>query len=70
MAEAMRFVLSVFFKQGLWIFGLAWLLSAGGWVMFARRDSSSKSRAAELAAMKRKAAVGGLVLVLGILMAL
>jgi hypothetical protein len=69
-SETISFILKIILKQGIWIFGFAWLLAVGGWALFDHQHGSVNSNAEGLALMKRKAWLGVIILVLGILIAL
>ena len=69
MREALDYFMRVFFKQGIWIVGAAWLFSVGCRVIFARSDDAEKSRDDAPEAVKQKIIMGVIVLITGIVIA-
>ncbi len=71
MKETIVFLLKIFAKYGIWIFGLSWLLAIGSQINFFRTDNVlSKTKESILAHYKNRINVGVVILLVGIIIAL
>ncbi len=62
MREAIVFLLKILIKNGIWIFGAAWLLAVGSQFIFAKGDKTNN--------LKRRIYIGITILIVGTIVAL
>lgn len=71
MRETIVFLLKIFAKHGIWIFGLSWLLAIGSQIIFFHTDNVlSKTKENILSHCRNRINVGVVILLVGIIFAL